>query len=81
MGMALPLPAVLMIAVGIYVFVLAMALWFRHCLKDRCTGMWKGLLSGPLPLNVECANWDCTCTCQPPECESCNCLCFEIKLR
>lgn len=29
----------------------------------------------------QCAKWDCACTCQPPECDSCNCLCFEIRIR
>uniref|UniRef100_A0A672GSJ3 Uncharacterized protein n=1 Tax=Salarias fasciatus TaxID=181472 RepID=A0A672GSJ3_SALFA len=28
-----------------------------------------------------CPRWDCACTCQPPECESCNCLCFEIRIK
>uniref|UniRef100_A0A8C7XHP8 Uncharacterized protein n=1 Tax=Oryzias sinensis TaxID=183150 RepID=A0A8C7XHP8_9TELE len=28
-----------------------------------------------------CVNLDCACTCQPPECESCNCLCFEIRIK
>lgn len=32
-GLTLPLPAVLMIVVGLYMIFLAMALWFRQCLK------------------------------------------------
>ncbi|KTG32121.1 hypothetical protein cypCar_00007264 [Cyprinus carpio] len=28
-----------------------------------------------------CAMWDCACTCQPPECDSINCFCFEIKFK
>uniref|UniRef100_A0A3B4WTE6 Uncharacterized protein n=1 Tax=Seriola lalandi dorsalis TaxID=1841481 RepID=A0A3B4WTE6_SERLL len=40
----------------------------RSCLNDTC----------PSPT---CVRWDCACTCQPPECESCNCLCFEIRIK
>uniref|UniRef100_A0A8I5T9E9 Uncharacterized protein n=1 Tax=Pongo abelii TaxID=9601 RepID=A0A8I5T9E9_PONAB len=28
-----------------------------------------------------CPLCDCACTCQLPDCQSLNCLCFEIKLR
>uniref|UniRef100_A0A8B9R5Y1 Uncharacterized protein n=1 Tax=Astyanax mexicanus TaxID=7994 RepID=A0A8B9R5Y1_ASTMX len=28
-----------------------------------------------------CVMWDCACTCQPPECDSINCICFEIKFK
>ncbi|XP_040919107.1 uncharacterized protein si:ch211-198p11.6 isoform X2 [Toxotes jaculatrix] len=40
----------------------------RSCLTNSC----------PSPT---CVKWDCACTCQPPECESCNCLCFEIRIK
>uniref|UniRef100_A0A3Q3MUH4 Uncharacterized protein n=1 Tax=Mastacembelus armatus TaxID=205130 RepID=A0A3Q3MUH4_9TELE len=40
----------------------------HSCLRDSCT-----------PLT--CNKWDCACTCQPPECDSCNCLCFEIRIK
>ncbi|KAJ8347346.1 hypothetical protein SKAU_G00287470 [Synaphobranchus kaupii] len=40
----------------------------RSCLNQTC----------PSP---SCTMWDCACTCQPPDCESVNCLCFEIKFR
>uniref|UniRef100_A0A8C5GH36 Metallothionein n=1 Tax=Gouania willdenowi TaxID=441366 RepID=A0A8C5GH36_GOUWI len=32
-------------------------------------------------LSPQCWRWDCACTCQPPECQSCNCLCFEIRIK
>uniref|UniRef100_A0A8C6FLN8 Uncharacterized protein n=2 Tax=Artiodactyla TaxID=91561 RepID=A0A8C6FLN8_MOSMO len=28
-----------------------------------------------------CPLCDCACACQLPDCQSLNCLCFEIKLR
>ncbi|XP_061761781.1 uncharacterized protein si:ch211-198p11.6 isoform X1 [Nerophis ophidion] len=40
----------------------------RSCLRDMCA-------------SPSCGRWDCACTCQPPECESCNCLCFEIRVK
>ncbi|XP_019906217.1 uncharacterized protein si:ch211-198p11.6 isoform X1 [Esox lucius] len=111
-GLALPLPAVLMIVVGVYMLFLAMALWFRQCLKEQCspecgdccpniapcdyclecaescncrTPSMRSCLDQTCPSTCpslpNCAMWDCACTCQPPECESFNCLCFEIKFR
>uniref|UniRef100_A0A665SYS8 Uncharacterized protein n=1 Tax=Echeneis naucrates TaxID=173247 RepID=A0A665SYS8_ECHNA len=35
----------------------------------------------PIISYPQCEKWDCACTCQPPECESCNCLCFEIRIK
>ncbi|XP_066578119.1 uncharacterized protein LOC136767936 [Amia ocellicauda] len=111
--LALPLPAIVMIAVCAYLLVLLAALWCRQCLKAQglcplCCQCSKGALCGdceycmacvescdckvpsvrvcldnacPGPTGQCCAKWDCACTCQPPECQSFNCLCFEIKLR
>ncbi|KAM7387563.1 hypothetical protein PAMA_009943 [Pampus argenteus] len=59
--LAIPLPAVIMITVSLYMIILGIGLWIRSCLK--------------------CVKWDCACTCQPPECDSCNCLCFEIRIK
>ncbi|XP_010734732.1 uncharacterized protein si:ch211-198p11.6 [Larimichthys crocea] len=106
-GLAIPLPAVLMITLGIYMMVLGVGLWIRFWLKDRCCSdcgdccpnisvseqcfrlaetcdcrlptvhsCWTKSCPSP-----SCAKWDCACTCQPPECDSCNCLCFEIRIR
>uniref|UniRef100_A0A4W4DVV0 Uncharacterized protein n=1 Tax=Electrophorus electricus TaxID=8005 RepID=A0A4W4DVV0_ELEEL len=36
------------------------------------------IASSPL---MQCVRWDCTCTCQPPQCDSLNCLCFEINFK
>ncbi|KAL7378959.1 hypothetical protein ABVT39_021271 [Epinephelus coioides] len=35
--LSIPLPAVLLITVGLYMIVLGIGLWIRHCLKDRCS--------------------------------------------
>ncbi|KAM9541535.1 uncharacterized protein ACWYII_039053 isoform 1-T4 [Salvelinus alpinus] len=111
-GLTLPLPAVLMIVVGLYMIFLAMALWFRQCLKEQCSPECGDCCPNIAPFEYclacaescncrmpslrscldqtcpstcpslpNCNMWDCACTCQPPECESFNCLCFEIKLR
>ncbi|XP_030264619.1 uncharacterized protein si:ch211-198p11.6 [Sparus aurata] len=107
-GLAIPLPAVLMITLSLYMIVLGIGLWIRSCLKDRCSldcgdccpnislceqcfrlaemcncslptvnSCWRETSCPP----SNCANWDCACTCQPPECDSCNCLCFEIRIK
>ncbi|KAM4717165.1 uncharacterized protein FYW61_017351 [Anableps anableps] len=36
-GLAIPLPAVMMIAVSLYMMVLGVGLWIRYCLKDYCS--------------------------------------------
>ncbi|KAF7651845.1 hypothetical protein LDENG_00104650 [Lucifuga dentata] len=104
--LAIPLPAVIMIVVGIYMVILLVVLRFWYCFKDRCfldcspccadcslcdvCYKWAEvcdcrLLSlrsclDQLCPHSSCERWDCACTCQPPECETCNCLCFEIKI-
>ncbi|XP_047427055.1 guanine nucleotide-binding protein subunit gamma 4 [Mugil cephalus] len=105
--LAIPLPAVLMITVSLYMVVLVIGLWIRYCLKDSCSSECSdccpdislceqcfrlaeacecSLLTFGAMCNNSCASpscfkWDCACTCQPPECESCNCLCFEIRIK
>ncbi len=32
-------------------------------------------------LCFQCGQCNCNCSCQVPECESINCLCFELKLK
>ncbi|KAL4658338.1 hypothetical protein GN956_G3055 [Arapaima gigas] len=113
-SLSLPLPAVLLITLCLYLLLLVGVLWCHHCLLARCspqcgscwvtdTAMCERCLlcaeacdchlpslrscldhtcpppSCPSP--PQCAMWDCACTCQPPECNSINCLCFEIKFR
>ncbi|KAK9534510.1 hypothetical protein VZT92_006951 [Zoarces viviparus] len=105
--LSIPLPAVLMIALALYMLLLGVGLWIRFCLKDRCSADCGGCSpnlslcdhcftfaemcdcrlptvrscwSVPCP-SPSCVKWDCACTCQPPECESCNCLCFEIRIK
>ncbi|XP_040927691.1 uncharacterized protein si:ch211-198p11.6 [Betta splendens] len=106
-GLAIPLPAVLMITVSCYMIILGIGLLIRFCLKDRCSSECgdccpdisvceqclrmaeicdcrlptvRSCVSTLCPSST-CATWDCACTCQPPECESCNCLCFEIRIK
>uniref|UniRef100_A0A3B4ZJK7 Uncharacterized protein n=1 Tax=Stegastes partitus TaxID=144197 RepID=A0A3B4ZJK7_9TELE len=62
--LSIPLPAILLITISLYMVVLGIGLCIRSYLKAS-----------------SCDRWDCACTCQPPECESCNCLCFEIRIK
>ncbi|XP_038151148.1 keratin-associated protein 9-3 [Cyprinodon tularosa] len=105
-GLAVPLPAVMMITVALYMAVLGVGLWIRYCLKDRCSPGCCSCcpdvslcerclhlaqlcdcrlpsLSAFLPScsAPACLSLDCACTCQPPDCDSCNCLCFEIRIK
>uniref|UniRef100_A0A3B5KMY9 Uncharacterized protein n=1 Tax=Takifugu rubripes TaxID=31033 RepID=A0A3B5KMY9_TAKRU len=85
-GLAIPLPAVLIITLSLYLVVLGIGFWLRSCLKPVCMEMGFILLYTERKHMwhihfPQCANWDCACTCQPPECDSCNCLCFEIRVR
>ncbi|CAJ1075930.1 SCO-spondin [Xyrichtys novacula] len=115
-GLAIPLPAVLMITVVLYMIVLGIGLWIRYCLKDRCScdcgdccpdisfceqcfrlaeichcnmpttkSCWKDCPSCPACPSCSscspCSCWDCPCSFQPPECDSCHCLCFEIRIK
>ncbi|KAM3597253.1 uncharacterized protein V6R79_001899 [Siganus canaliculatus] len=105
-GLAIPLPAVMIITVALYMIVLGIGLWIRSCVKDRCfiecgdccpglsiceqcyslgemcehcvtyvRSCWGHVFPS------SCVKCDCACTCQPPECDSCNCLCFEIRIK
>ncbi|RVE69932.1 hypothetical protein OJAV_G00083000 [Oryzias javanicus] len=107
-GLAIPLPAVMIITVSLYMVLVGIGFWIRYCLKDRCSSECGGccpdvslcenclrlaemcncrlpavrsFLPNPCLLPNPCVNLDCACTCQPPECESCNCLCFEIRIK
>ncbi|XP_029692263.1 uncharacterized protein si:ch211-198p11.6 [Takifugu rubripes] len=107
-GLAIPLPAVLIITLSLYLVVLGIGFWLRSCLKERCSSWCDDCCPDMSPASEQCcrlvemcdckmpsmnsywttdcpinpcANWDCACTCQPPECDSCNCLCFEIRVR
>ncbi|XP_059586387.1 protein delta homolog 2 isoform X2 [Alligator mississippiensis] len=70
----LPLPALVLLAVAAYLLGLLLLLALR-----------QGLLGwelGPCPpLPRCCPLCDCACACQPPDCQSVNCICFEVKLR
>uniref|UniRef100_A0A3Q2Q1J1 Uncharacterized protein n=1 Tax=Fundulus heteroclitus TaxID=8078 RepID=A0A3Q2Q1J1_FUNHE len=101
-GLAVPLPAVMMITISLYMVLLGVGLWIRSCLKVGPAGPMKHLVfrrwtcpgsdpfqtsdGGPVQVLTRsrpqtCINMDCACTCQPPDCQSCNCLCFEIRIK
>ncbi|XP_051001221.1 uncharacterized protein LOC127188908 [Acomys russatus] len=121
-SLRLPIPAIVFIAVGIYLLLLGLVLLTRHCLlaqgcctdcsspcRNRgasetqdCCWSCAEACDFPLPspahyLDACCPHpsgvgWaprcprccplcDCACACQLPDCQSLNCLCFEIKLR
>ncbi|XP_047636098.1 keratin-associated protein 10-2 isoform X2 [Phacochoerus africanus] len=121
-SLLLPIPAIVIIAVGIYLLLLGLVLLTRHCLLTQrcctdcsppcrkqgasrpqdCCWTCAEACDFPLPspahyLDACCpqpteADWapccprccplcDCACACQLPDCQSLNCLCFEIKLR
>uniref|UniRef100_A0A3Q1J782 Uncharacterized protein n=1 Tax=Anabas testudineus TaxID=64144 RepID=A0A3Q1J782_ANATE len=52
----------------------------RSCLSNSCPSSTVSKPLNPLLL-LSKFSWDCACTCQPPNCESCNCLCFEIRIK
>lgn len=121
-SLQLPTPAIVFIAVGIYLLLLGLVLLTRHCLLAQgcctdcsspcrkqgasetqdCCWSCAEACDFPLPSPTHCldaccphlseAGWaprcpgccplcDCACACQLPDCQSLNCLCFEIKLR
>ncbi|XP_019504250.1 PREDICTED: uncharacterized protein LOC109385938 isoform X1 [Hipposideros armiger] len=121
-SLLLPIPAIVFIAVGIYLLLLGLVLLTRHCLLAQgccancsspcrkqgasrtqdCCWACAEACNFPLPSPAHCldaccpqpteAGWaprcprccplcDCACACQLPDCQSLNCLCFEIKLR
>ncbi|XP_076851798.1 uncharacterized protein LOC143503690 [Brachyhypopomus gauderio] len=106
-ALPLPLPAVVMVTVGLYMLLLAGVLWCHRCLRPQCSSQCADCCPGVSafercyvcaqscdcrPPNLHacldhscpspsCVVWDCACTCQPPECDSVNCICFEIKFR
>ncbi|KAM9843849.1 uncharacterized protein ACBR49_012970 [Aulostomus maculatus] len=106
-GLAIPLPAAVLIAVILYMGLLGVGLWLRIYLKGRCSSACGGCCPhvpvgekcfqlaetcdcrtptlhsclANLCSSPSCGKWDCACTCQPPECDSCNCLCFEIRIK
>ncbi|KAK3553187.1 hypothetical protein QTP86_031764, partial [Hemibagrus guttatus] len=106
-ALSLPLPAIILISVGLYMLFLAGVLWCHHCLKTQCNPQCTNCCPSVSPFEYchmcaqscdcrppslhtcldhscpspNCAMWDCTCTPQPPQCDSINCLCCEIKFK
>ncbi|KAJ7990032.1 hypothetical protein DPEC_G00310650 [Dallia pectoralis] len=69
-GLALPLPAVLMIVVAVYMIFLVMALWFRQCLKEQCSPECGDCCPNIAPCDycLACAE---SCNCHTPSMRSC----------
>uniref|UniRef100_A0A8C4R351 Uncharacterized protein n=1 Tax=Eptatretus burgeri TaxID=7764 RepID=A0A8C4R351_EPTBU len=67
----LPPAAILGLAVLAYVICLGLVFALRNCLLVHNSSVVPWLPPG----------CDCTCAWQPPQCDACNCICFEIRLR
>ncbi|KAK7938753.1 hypothetical protein WMY93_002079 [Mugilogobius chulae] len=68
--LALPLPAILLITLGIYMLLLGIALWIRYCLKDRCSVSCCDCCPG-VSLGENCFKMAELCDCRPPSLRSC----------
>ncbi|XP_034566670.1 SCO-spondin [Notolabrus celidotus] len=69
-GLAIPLPAVLMITVVLYMIVLGVGLWIRYCLKDRCSCDCGGCCPG-ISIYEQCFKLAEMCHCNMPTAKSC----------
>ncbi|XP_034396127.1 keratin-associated protein 4-9 isoform X2 [Cyclopterus lumpus] len=85
--LSIPLPAVLMITLGLYMVVLGLGLWIRSCLKDRCSPQCAGCCPA-VSLCENCFRFAemCDCrlptvrscravSCPSPSCAKCDCAC------
>ncbi|KAL6102405.1 uncharacterized protein ACO6RY_02018 [Pungitius sinensis] len=85
--LSIPLPAVLMITLGLYMVVLGVGLWIRSCLKDRCPAECVDCCPN-ISLCERCFRFaqmfDCrlptvrSCravSCPSPSCAGCDCAC------
>ncbi|XP_069508135.1 uncharacterized protein [Ambystoma mexicanum] len=118
----LPVPAIVLIAVGAYLLAMVLIILIRQCLLAQglcidCCSWDKTSHLGLCDCCFTCAEFcdcripsvascldtccprsngcdcescagyhfcplcDCACAYQPPDCQSINCICFEIKLR
>ncbi|XP_055079809.1 keratin-associated protein 5-9 [Periophthalmus magnuspinnatus] len=68
--LALPLPAIFLITVGLYMLLLGTALWLRYCLKDHCSVSCPDCCSG-VSLCENCFKMAEACDCRPPSVRSC----------
>ncbi|XP_043942224.1 keratin-associated protein 5-4 [Protopterus annectens] len=51
-----------------------------RCLDDCCPRRKLCDIGNLLACNC-CPTCDCACACQPPDCETINCICFEIRMK
>ncbi|XP_060921850.1 uncharacterized protein si:ch211-198p11.6 [Labrus mixtus] len=69
-GLAIPLPAVLMITVSLYMIVLGVGLWIRYCLKDRCSCNCCDCCPD-ISLCEQCFKLSEMCNCNMPDMKTC----------
>ncbi|CAI5676487.1 unnamed protein product [Oreochromis niloticus] len=63
--LAIPLPAVLMITVSLYMILLGIGLWIRYCLKDYCSLECSECCAG-LSVCEQCIRLGEMCDCRLP---------------
>ncbi|XP_047213368.1 uncharacterized protein LOC124864495 isoform X1 [Girardinichthys multiradiatus] len=64
-GLAIPLPAVMMITVSLYMVVLGVGLWIRYCLKDYCS-LGCGSCCPNISVCEQCFRLAVMCDCRLP---------------
>ncbi|XP_061159102.1 uncharacterized protein si:ch211-198p11.6 isoform X2 [Syngnathus typhle] len=87
LGLAVPLPAIIMAGVTLYMLVLALVLWIRFCLKERCPPL-CGSCCPDFSVWDQCFRLAQSCDCRlptlrsclmdagsPPSCSSWDCAC------
>ncbi|XP_034047123.1 uncharacterized protein si:ch211-198p11.6 [Thalassophryne amazonica] len=70
--LSIPLPAVLMITVSLYVVIVATVLGLRHCLKDKCS-VGCGDCCPNLSPCEQCFKFAQVCDFGPPSLQPCLC--------
>ncbi|XP_059203210.1 uncharacterized protein LOC131982678 [Centropristis striata] len=68
--LSIPLPAVLMITLTLYMMVLGIGLWIRYCLKDRCSSECSDCCPD-ISICEECFRFGEMCDCRLPTMRSC----------
>ncbi|XP_037648743.1 uncharacterized protein si:ch211-198p11.6 isoform X2 [Sebastes umbrosus] len=68
--LSIPLPAVLLITVSLYMIVLGVGLWIRYCLKDRCSPE-CGDCCPNISICDQCFRFAQMCDYHPPTIRSC----------
>ncbi|XP_036445857.1 uncharacterized protein si:ch211-198p11.6 [Colossoma macropomum] len=69
-ALSLPLPAIVMISIGLYMLFLAGVLWCHHCLKAQCDPQCTNCCPSVSPFEY-CHMCAQSCDCRPPSLRSC----------